>query len=362
MLKQFFKKLDEKCTIQKLVKVIAVLLILYLLLATQAYWGSWVAIVLSIIKPFLIGLVIAYVMYPMVRFLQQKGLSKNVSIVLLWGVAIAFLAILLIVLMPLLYDKISGFIASMTEGVLWISDKIKEIGQFENFSLIDSLTKNIINMISAYEGWLPQFVATLPNIMSVLVDSVTTIGFSIIIAIYMLADFKTIRHNIKSTFVALFPSSEKYLYEIDENVTVYLKSMIVIMLIKLFEYWAFYYLIGHPDWVIIGILSSLGSLIPYLGGTIANSIGIITALTLSPLRILLLLLGIFVLSHMDAYVISPLVHEKRSAVGPLVTLFVIFAGGVIMGWVGIMLAMLVAIIIKTIIEVKKEENNNKGSV
>ena len=347
MLKQFFKKLDEKCTIQKLVKVIAVLLILYLLLATQAYWGSWVAIVLSIIKPFLIGLVIAYVMYPMVRFLQQKGLSKNVSIVLLWGVAIAFLAILLIV--------------SMTEGVLWISDKIKEIGQFENFSLIDSLTKNIINMISAYEDWLPQFVATLPNIMSVLVDSVTTIGFSIIIAIYMLADFKTIRHNIKSTFVALFPSSEKYVYEIDENVTVYLKSMIVIMLIKLFEYWAFYYLIGHPDWVIIGILSSLGSLIPYLGGTIANSIGIITALTLSPLRILLLLLGIFVLSHMDAYVISPLVHEKRSAVGPLVTLFVIFAGGVIMGWVGIMLAMPVAIIIKTIIEVKKEENNNEGS-
>ena len=107
----------------------------------------------------------------------------------------------------------------MTEGVLWISGKIKEIGQFENFSLIDSLTKNIINMISAYEDWLPQFVATLPNIMSVLVDSVTTIGFSIIIAIYMLADFKTIRHNIKSTFVALFPSSEKYLYEIDENVT-----------------------------------------------------------------------------------------------------------------------------------------------
>ena len=43
----------------------------------------------------------------------------------------------------------------MTEGVLWISGKIKEIGQFENFSLIDSLTKNIINMISAYEDWLP---------------------------------------------------------------------------------------------------------------------------------------------------------------------------------------------------------------
>ena len=32
-----------------------------------------------------------------------------------------------------------------------------------------------------------------------------------------------------------------------------------------------------------------------------------------------------------------------------------------MGWVGIMLAMPVAIIIKTIIEVKKEENNNEGS-
>ena len=41
-----------------------------------------------------------------------------------------------------------------------------------------------------------------------------------------------------------------------------------------------YLLIGHRDWMIIAILYSIGLIIPYLGGTLAKTIGILTSLTL----------------------------------------------------------------------------------
>lgn len=356
MLKRLLKKIDERCSIYALGKIIAVLLIVYLLLLTQQVWGEWVSVLKAILQPFLIGFVLAYIIHPLVVFLERKGIPKNFSILAIWVVIIVFLIILLVMLMPVLYTKINEFIVSMIDGVKWISDKIKVVGKLNDFSLVNSITDNIVKLLESYDDWMPGLVSSLPGLMNIILNVLTNILFSIIIAIYMLFDFNRIKKVIHKIFRTIMPSSDGYLKEIDENVSVYLRSLIILMVIKFIEYCTFYYLIGHPDWMIIGFLTSLGVLVPYLGGTIANSIGIITALTLPGSKITILIIGILILSNVDAYVISPLVHEKRSALGPLVTLFAVFAGGVIMGAIGIMIAVPVAIVIKTILEIYHKRN------
>lgn len=351
MFKRLLKKIDERCSIYMLAKVIAVLLILYLLMMTQQVWGSWVSILRAVLQPFLIGFVLAYVMHPLVMFLERKGIPKNFSILAIWVIIIVFLVILLVMLMPVLYGKINEFITSMIDGVKWISDKIKEVGNMNDFSLVNSITDNIVKLLESYDDWMPGLVSSLPGLMNTILNTFTNILFSIIIAIYMLFDFDRIKRNIRKVFHTIIPKSDPYLREIDENVSVYLKSLIILMLIKFIEYCAFYFLIGHPDWMIIGFLTSLGVIVPYLGGTIANSIGIITGLTMPSGNIAALIIGILILSNVDAYVISPMVHEKRSSLGPLITLFAVFAGGVLLGAVGIMISVPVTIVVKTVIEI-----------
>lgn len=358
MLKRFLHVLNETFSTNAILKVIGILLILFLLKMTQAYWGHWFALLKAILQPFLIGFAIAYIMHPLVMFMQRKGIPKNLAIIIIWLVLIVAVALLLFLLMPVLYEKINQFMTSVVDGIFWISKKIKSIGSFENFSLIDSITSSLVGLLDKYDDWVPRIVSTLPNIMSAALDVVTTILFSTIIAIYMLFDFNRVRHTIKRVFLFLCPKCDRYLYAMDENVSVYIKSIIILMLIKLIEYSVFYFFIGHPDWMIIGIITALGAIVPYLGGTIANGIGILTALTLSPSRIVALIVGIVILSNVDAYVISPFVHEKRSSLGPLVTLFSVFAGGILMGPVGIMLSVPVAIIIKTLVSMQHKQRTN----
>ena len=350
MLKRFLKKIDQRFSIYTLCKMICVLLILFLLIKTQVVWGSWYRMLRSILQPFIIGFVLAYVMHPLVEFLEKKGIPKNFSIIAIWVCVLVFLIVMLVMLMPVLYDKINEFMTSMIDGVVWISNKIKTLGNMKDFSLVNSITNNIVNILQSYDDWVPQLVSSLPGLMNTVLNVVTNVLFSIIIAIYMLFDFERIKRGLRKFVHLFFKNSDIYLHEIDQNVTVYLKSLIILMLIKFIEYSAFYFMIGHQDWLIIGLLTSFGVIIPYLGGTIANSIGIITALTLPPSNIVALIIGIMILSNVDAYVISPLVHEKRSAMGPLITLFAVFAGGVIMGAVGIMVSVPAAIAIKTAIE------------
>lgn len=351
MFRRFLKRMDEKINIPLLGKIVLVLLIVYLLKVTSSVWGNWISVIRSILTPFIIGFMVAYIVHPLIEWLEKKGISKNISIITFWILIIVLFVLLCLVLMPLLYDKISGFISNLIVGVQWISDKIITYGEFENFDLVDTITKTITNFLSSYEDWLPNIMSSLPGFMNTFLNIVTNTLFTIIIAIYMLFDFDKIKRCIRKCCCIVFTHADPYLERIDEDVSVYLKSLLILMVIKFCEYSLFYYLIGHEDWLIIGFLTSVGLLVPYLGGTIANSIGILTALTLSPIRIFFLIAGICVLSNVDAYVISPLIHEKRSSLGPLITLLAVFAGGVLYGAVGIMFSVPVAIAIKAICEV-----------
>ncbi|MEF2781587.1 AI-2E family transporter [Erysipelotrichaceae bacterium HCN-30851] len=359
MIKQILKKIDQKFSIQMLTKIICVLLILFLLIHTESVWGSWASMAQSIFQPFLIGFVLAYIMHPLVEFLEKKGIPKNFSILAIWVCVLVVMIAILVLVMPMLYEKLNEFMVSMIDGVVWISNKIKTLGNMNDFSLVNSITNNIVALLESYDDWFPQIVSSLPGLMNSVIGVVTNALFSVIIAIYMLFDFERIKQGIRKICQLFFNDCEPYLSEIDQNVSVYIRSMIIIMLIKFVEYSTFYFMIGHPDWLIIGLLTSILSIIPYIGGAIANSIGIITALTLPPSNIIALIMGILILSNVDAYVISPLVHEKRSSVGPLITLLAVFAGGVIMGPIGIMASMPVAIAWKTALDVYEKRHDHK---
>lgn len=355
MLKRFLKRIDAQFSLQILLKIIGVLLIVYLLKQTSSVWGNWLGTLKNILMPFIQGFVLAFIIHPLIEWLQRKGIHKNISIIVFWVVVIVLFVVLCLVLMPMLYDKIANFISNLIIGVEWISEKIIEYGEFENFSLIDSFTQTITDFLLTYQEWLPSFVSSLPGFMSSFLDVLTNILLTIIITIYMLFDFDRIKGGIYSICVILYKDAGSYLHRIDSEVSVYMKSLFILMFIKFCEYSLFYFLIGHENWMIIGLLAAIGLVIPYLGGTIANLIGIITALTLSPTRIFFLIAGICVLSNVDAYVISPLVHERRSSLGPLVTLLAVLAGGVLYGAIGIMIAVPVAIAVKSVIEVYVED-------
>lgn len=355
MFRRFLSKLDAQLSVQRLLKVIGVLLILYLLKVTSNVWGNWFSILMSIVQPFLFGFLLAFIIHPLIEWLERKGISKNISIIAFWILVIVLFVLLCVVIMPVVYDKLIGFMGNLITGVEWIGDKIVQYGEIENFDLVENITKTITDYLSAYETWMPKIMSSIPAFMNSFLNIITNTLFTIIIAIYMLFDFQRIKNIMFHFFSFFHPKASKYLYKIDEDVSVYIRSLLILMIIKFCEYSLFYYVIGHEDWLIIGFLASLGLLVPYLGGTLANSIGILTALTLSPMRIFFLIAGICVLSNVDAYLISPMIHEKRSSLGPLVTLLAVFAGGVLYGAVGIMFSVPVAIAFKAICDVYKED-------
>lgn len=355
MIKRLFQKLDEKLSNHVLVKILLLLMILFLLMETDQVWGTWAELLIQIMRPFVIGFIIAYILYPLVTYLEAHHFKKNAAVTTVLLLFLLLIVILMMILSPALYNKILEFFNSLAYAVQWITDMIWTYGEVENPKLLNGISDAFMQLIRESQALLPSITNTLPSIVNSFIQVLSLSLFSFIIAVYMLFDFERIKQLLTRFILIFFPGSRQYLSRMNQDVSIYIRSLLLLMIIKFFEYSLLYYLVGHNDWVIVGLLTSIGLIIPYFGATFANVIGILTALTLSPARFVALLIGIAVLSNIDGYVIGPMIHQKRSSLGPILSIFAVFAGGILAGITGITIAIPLVISIKSIYEVYNEE-------
>ena len=106
-----------------------------------------------------------------------------------------------------------------------------------------------------------------------------------------------------------------------------------------------FFLIGHPYYLLLGILCSITTIIPYFGGIFANIIACITAFFISSKLFILTLVVAFICPNIDGYIISPRVYGKTNNIPALLSIFAVFAGGILYGVIGIIIALPVAIIL-----------------
>jgi len=135
----------------------------------------------------------------------------------------------------------------------------------------------------------------------------------------------------------------------------FLSGFLKIVIISFFEYLILYSIIGHPNALMLGTLAAFGNLIPYFGGIITNIIAAITAFVISPELFIKTIIIFIIFSAIDGYVINPFVYGKTNKIHPLVVIVSVFAGGILGGIVGIVLALPISIVILATIKFYKED-------
>jgi len=165
--------------------------------------------------------------------------------------------------------------------------------------------------------------------------------------IYFLVDMDKIRNYLKKVLKSKSKKIYEYLKLMDKEISNYLKGMEIFMLIQLFEYSILFFIVGHPNWLILGILACITTVIPYFGGLITNVIAIILASVVSmPLMIATTVICL-IFPQIDGYFISPRVYGKTNNVNPLITIMVVSIGGTLAGILGIIVALPVYLLIRT---------------
>lgn len=316
----------------KLINMLLFMGIIYFIYETKGLWINIGNKMLSILFPFLISFTLAYALYPLVKFFENY-FSKIISIVLT-----IFLVILtFILLIPLLIDQLGCLI---TEVLAFI----KEMSLKYEFDL--ELLTNYINDIDKY---ISGIIKTSIEIFSI---SFITLASTI----YLLFDMKRIREKIK--IYCNTKNNYKYIKALDDSMHNYFDGFIKIIIITIIEYSITFFLIGHPNAILLGILAAIGNLIPFFGGLITNIIAAITSFVIGPKLFIRTLITFIVLSIVDSYIINPYIYNKSNELHPIIVIFSIFAGGKLFGMKGIIVSLPITILIITTINYYKKIPRN----
>lgn len=313
----------------KLVNLTLLAIIIFLFYQTKSFWVVAIDKISAIILPLLFGFAIAYALHPLLKFLQKLKIPKGIAILIIIILVFTLIGTIIGLVIPLLARQIVNLVDSLLVFINNIS--INPVIKDNLLVIFDEIVENM-------SDYVPNgAIKTISTSVNIIMTSFVVIVFSI----YLLIDMDRIREWIKSKSSTKF----YYLQSIDKEIKNYLKAICKISFISFFEYGIGYLIIGHPNALLLAILASIANFIPHFGGVFISSIAWITAFVISPQLFIKAMIMTLVCSLIDNYVIDPYIYGKSNKLHPLVIILGIFIGGILFGFMGMIMALPISIII-----------------
>ena len=342
--------MGEKKLNYGLLNALIAVIIAYIALITMDYWWNFITKIITIVSPFAIAFAIAYALYPLVKLLKSKGVSNNLAVTMIVTVILFIIVGLIWMTVPLVYEQLIQLSAMVGKVITEISTKFEvNLGDFQ--TTINESLNTIIKSLGQYvsDGTV--------DFVGKSLDFLTKAIIIAIVSVYFLGDMEKIRGTIKNLLTKRKKKSKLYAFtrQADKELSQYLYGLMIFMVIQFIEYSLVFRIVNHPNWLLLGILASLTTIIPYFGGIITNIIAIILATVVSPTLTVATVIIILIFPNIDGYIISPRIYGKTNNINPLLSIFAVFAGGVLFGFVGIVISLPLYIIIRCLYNFYKED-------
>lgn len=304
----------------------------------------------AILGPFFLAFVLAYLLDPLVEWLERFRISRNKSIALVFTMIIVVLAATVFLILPTIYNELSKLavilpntIQSITEKIDGFREQFKATGLPSRVALV--LDQHLGQGEQIIADRLNSFLLNLPNVLS----TVTLYILSPVIAIYFLADWKALGEG----FFRLIPQRgrmewKRLWQDISHTIRQYVRGDLVVAVIVGALIGIGVKLIGMEYALLIGLICGVFDLIPYFGPVLGAIPSVLLALTKSPVMAIKVALIILIVQQLEGNVISPKLMGDSVGLHPLWVVFSLLACGELAGFWGMFLAVPLAAVIRVV--------------
>jgi len=126
-----------------------------------------------------------------------------------------------------------------------------------------------------------------------------------------------------------------------------LLRMVAVGILSTLAFW----IIGLPNFFLLGTIAGLADFIPIIGPFLGAIPALLVALMDDPIKAVWVFLAILAIQQLESNVISPWAMSAAAHIHPFVTLFTLILFGSIFGFLGVLLALPIVILIWTVVEV-----------
>lgn len=312
--------------------------------------GCLMYLLRSVLLPFVVGIVVAYFLDPLTNRLSRSAkVSRTTATTLVMSMFLLLLLPILFLLGGAAVHQVSGFITNLPQYMNGFGQKISEgLSWLQKY--VPSLAENNITGLwqeNIGESLKP-FAKILGKMLSngfAFINIISLLLISPVVAFYMLRDW----HEFVNKIYDLIPHKHKQdvldaVAAVDKIIAGYLRGQALVCLF-LGSFYAFgLWLVNLDLGLLVGFIAGLISFIPYVGSISGFLMAMILVVTqYGTIGKIISVVVVFAIGQfLEGNLLTPKLVGENIGLHPVWVMFSLLAGGVLLGLLGMIIAVPVA--------------------
>lgn len=338
--------------------VIAACIIFYFCIGSIPIVVKCLGALMNILMPLIFGLVLAYIMHPIVNLFDKKVLTKvenknvkrNLSIFFTIVIILGVLAGLISVVIPQLLESIQSLIINAPsyfkdlENVIinWLNNPTNESSIVENYDTIANYIINALNNVAA--PMADSAIGKLSSGVFGIFSFVFNLAIGLVFAVYILANTSNFAAGMRKTLYSIFDVDKvnSFIDEVKHINKIFVNFMIgkicdssIVACVT----FLFLVIFKFPYALLIAVIIGLTDLIPYFGPYIGTVPSALLICLVSPVKAITFVLFIIVLQQIDGNLITPHIQKQATGLPSFWVLFAITLFGGLFGVIGLLIGV-----------------------
>ena len=300
---------------------------------------------LPVIELMVIATLIAIVLRTLLSWVQRVVKVRWLAVTILVGLLTGFGIFLTAVVIPNVIAEVQLLLLELPDYLNKLSDRVERLHQ--DFTFIPSLSQGVTQLRNLTDQLLQSVPLWINQIFDLTIQTFATL----ILALYIAYDPKTIisgmlrliprRHHPRVRRVLKASQLRLQGWIFGTGI-----AMLFLGVSATLGMWA----LGIPLALPFGVIAGIFEIIPYFGSIIGTLLPALVALTLSPIKLILVIVLFLILNQVDAHLVQPLVMGREVNLHPVMVIVTFLVMGKLLGLIGVVLAVPIAAILVTILD------------
>jgi len=335
-------------TLKKEWRLIAYIIGLLLLFVLLWVWRS-------VLLPFVLGFIFAYLLLPIIRWLEKRLTSKSkrprfrnfmriITIVIVYLLALAIVGLLIFYVINATGNAINDFQGDVTQlipnGLDTIRNWVKSLPFLSSPSMQERIDSYFQQASDALPGVLINFLSSGVKIISTSAN--TIIGFIImpIFMFFILKDWEKIRDRFYEGQAPWLRKHSRATFSILRNVVIrYMRGQLFLGLVVGGCAYIMLLIFGIPFALPLAIFSGLTELVPMIGPWIGGGLGVLVTLAVAPDKALWVGLGYVIIQLLENNILVPRIQGTQMEIHPAFVILLSVLGAYFAGILGFIIIL-----------------------
>jgi len=312
---------------------------------------KFIVVLKPIVYSLIISLILTYLLNPAVNYFHKKGISRALSILIVFLICSIVIILLVIYFLPIIIEEIKNLIIFIPETSNKIRIFTDHFQKYYMSGLPPEIKQVIYNNISKVQILI---IGLLETSMALIIALFSQFFFIIVIPVFTFYFLRDVEKISQGMFLFI-PNKFRDEYfiiikEIDEILNGYIRGQLLVSFLVGFLTTISLLILKIKFSLLIGIVTGLFNIIPYFGPIFGLIPAAIMGFIESPFKGFLVTVVFLIIQQVESGILSPKIIGDRVGLHPIVVIISLLIGGQFFGVLGLLLTVPVVAILRVLIK------------